>query len=173
MGKGDLWSFMSQDKEGINLENGAYREGEMDNFGSKVYPIPKYYNGIYAKVKLMEVGIYLDFKCDESYTPNKISFRIGGNISDLREYVCLDLKEPVGWFIVPFKTIQSNGVEKLNINPILFPHFNKTHKIPQIYFSQRIHQHNEYLNLHPLEPTQWERHPCQTGESFRSQRTRK
>jgi anaphase-promoting complex subunit 10 len=64
------------------------------------------------KVKLMEVGIYLDFKCDESYTPNKISFRIGGNISDLREYVCLDLKEPVGWFIVPFKTIQSNGVEK-------------------------------------------------------------
>lgn len=67
-------------------------------------------------MKLLEVGIYLDFKCDESYTPNKISFRIGGNVSDLREYVCLDLKEPVGWFLVPFKNILSNGVEKLYIN---------------------------------------------------------
>jgi hypothetical protein len=124
----------------------------------------------------MEVGIYLDFKCDESYTPNKISFRIGGNVSDLREYVCLDLKEPVGWFIVPFKTIQSNGVEKLKINSTFFPHFHKMPQMPQIpkiYLSQRIHQHNEHINLHPVEPTQWEGHSCQTGKSFRPQRTRK
>ena len=61
------------------------------------------------KIRLLEIAIYLDFKCDESYTPNKISFRIGNNISDLREYVIIDLKEPVGWYIVPFKTIFSNG----------------------------------------------------------------
>ena len=51
----------------------------------------------------------MDFKCDESYTPNKISFRVGNNLSDLREYVVIDLKEPVGWFLIPFKTILSNG----------------------------------------------------------------
>lgn len=34
---------------------------------------------------LSEVAIYTDFKLDESYTPTKISIRVGNTFRDLRE----------------------------------------------------------------------------------------
>jgi hypothetical protein len=37
------------------------------------------------QVYLSEVAIYTDFKLDESYTPTKISIRVGNTFRDLRE----------------------------------------------------------------------------------------
>ena len=33
---------------------------------------------------LQQVAVYVDFKVDESYTPNKISIRAGNSFHDLR-----------------------------------------------------------------------------------------
>lgn len=49
------------------------------------------------QVRLKEVAIYLDFKLDESYTPSRVSIRIGTSFYDLREIAVLDLHEPQGW----------------------------------------------------------------------------
>jgi len=45
-----------------------------------------------AQVSIKEIGIYCDFKQDESYTPSKISIRAGTHFHDLQ--VCL-YKPPV------------------------------------------------------------------------------
>ena len=43
---------------------------------------------------LSEVAIYTDFKLDESYTPARISVRVGTGFGDLREVTAIDLHEP-------------------------------------------------------------------------------
>jgi anaphase-promoting complex subunit 10 len=37
------------------------------------------------QVYLAEVALYTDFRLDESYTPSKISVRVGNTFADLRE----------------------------------------------------------------------------------------
>lgn len=49
------------------------------------------------KVRLQQVALFVDFKVDESYTPNKISIRAGNSFHDLREIKVIDLMEPMGW----------------------------------------------------------------------------
>lgn len=45
--------------------------------------------------------IYADYKSDESYTPSKISVRVGNNFHNLQEIRQLELVEPSGWIHVP------------------------------------------------------------------------
>uniref|UniRef100_A0A3B4FK07 Anaphase-promoting complex subunit 10 n=1 Tax=Pundamilia nyererei TaxID=303518 RepID=A0A3B4FK07_9CICH len=40
--------------------------------------------------------IYADYKSDESYTPSKISVRVGNNFHNLQE-IRLEMVEPSGW----------------------------------------------------------------------------
>ncbi len=44
--------------------------------------------------------MYVDFKLDESYTPNKVSIRAGSSCNDLKEVQCVELHEPQGWVTV-------------------------------------------------------------------------
>lgn len=53
------------------------------------------------QVNLVRLAIYLDYKHDESYTPNRISVRAGTCFHDLKEIKALELEEPSGWVIVP------------------------------------------------------------------------
>eukprot|EP01017_Pseudomicrothorax_dubius_P019436 TRINITY_DN2137_c0_g1_i18.p1 TRINITY_DN2137_c0_g1~~TRINITY_DN2137_c0_g1_i18.p1 ORF type:complete len:186 (-),score=40.00 TRINITY_DN2137_c0_g1_i18:12-569(-) len=71
------------------------------------------------KVRIQELAIYLDFKSDESYTPNKISIRAGINLQDLKEILYVELKEPIGWFVFPLKTKLLDGSEKPYVNTCL------------------------------------------------------
>ena len=50
---------------------------------------------------LKELSIFCDYKMDESYTPSKLSVRVGTSFCDLREVKVVDLKEPQGWVTVP------------------------------------------------------------------------
>lgn len=43
------------------------------------------------------ISIYTDYKADESYTPSKISIRIGNDPHDLHQMELLELDEPSGW----------------------------------------------------------------------------
>lgn len=49
------------------------------------------------KVKIQHVAMYLDFRMDESYTPNRIAIRVGTSFYDLKEVRVVDLEEPKGW----------------------------------------------------------------------------
>jgi Anaphase-promoting complex, subunit 10 (APC10) len=54
-------------------------------------------------VHLTEIAIYMDYKFDESYTPNKFSIRAGTSALDLKEIKTVEVVEPVGWLHVPLK----------------------------------------------------------------------
>ena len=47
-----------------------------------------------------EIVIYTDFKLDESYTPSKISIRVGSTFHDLQEIHVEELNEPSGWVTI-------------------------------------------------------------------------
>jgi len=46
------------------------------------------------------IALLLDYKQDESYTPNKISLRAGTSFQDLQELQLFDLEEPQGWLYI-------------------------------------------------------------------------
>ncbi|XP_061921745.1 anaphase-promoting complex subunit 10 isoform X4 [Entelurus aequoreus] len=48
-----------------------------------------------TRVKML--CIYADYKSDESYTPSKISVRVGNNFHNLQEVRQLEMVEPSGW----------------------------------------------------------------------------
>ncbi|CAD8079269.1 unnamed protein product [Paramecium primaurelia] len=70
------------------------------------------------KMRVQEVALYLDFKQDESYTPNKLSIRTGTNIQDMKEVQFIELKEPYGWYVFALKTKLLNGQEKPYVSTI-------------------------------------------------------
>nr|CAB3234785.1 anaphase-promoting complex subunit 10-like [Phallusia mammillata] len=49
------------------------------------------------KTTLHSIGIYTDYKSDESYTPNKLSVRVGNDFNDLHEIEMVEINEPSGW----------------------------------------------------------------------------
>ena len=49
------------------------------------------------------VSIFTDYKSDESYTPNKISVRVGNDFHDLKQVDLLELDEPYGWVNIELK----------------------------------------------------------------------
>lgn len=51
-------------------------------------------------VRIHEIVIYTDFKLDESYTPSKISIRVGSTFHDLQEIHVEELNEPSGWVTI-------------------------------------------------------------------------
>ena len=54
----------------------------------------------HKKMRVHEIAIYTDFKLDESYTPSKISIRVGSTFHDLQEVHVEDLNEPSGWVTI-------------------------------------------------------------------------
>jgi anaphase-promoting complex subunit 10 len=60
-------------------------------------------------MRVQEVAIYLDFKTDESYTPSKISVRVGNSFYELQEVKHIDFDEPIGWFTFQLQEKGSNG----------------------------------------------------------------
>ncbi|XP_060012153.1 anaphase-promoting complex subunit 10-like [Lagenorhynchus albirostris] len=53
------------------------------------------------KTTVKTLCIYVDYKSDESYTPSKISVRVGNNFHNLQEIRQLELVQPSGWIHVP------------------------------------------------------------------------
>eukprot|EP00050_Salpingoeca_kvevrii_P020472 m.99018 g.99018 ORF g.99018 m.99018 type:complete len:138 (+) comp8878_c0_seq1:242-655(+) len=53
------------------------------------------------------LSLYIDYKQDESYTPNRLAVRVGTNFHDLKELCTKDLSEPDGW--VDISLLQPDG----------------------------------------------------------------
>lgn len=52
--------------------------------------------------------IYADYKSDESYTPSKISVRVGNNFHNLQEIRQLEMVEPSGWIHISLMNPRTN-----------------------------------------------------------------
>lgn len=52
------------------------------------------------RVVISAIALQTDFKLDESYTPQKISVKVGTSLSDLHEVRADELHEPQGWLFV-------------------------------------------------------------------------
>ncbi|KAJ9468925.1 Anaphase-promoting complex subunit 10 [Diplonema papillatum] len=50
-----------------------------------------------STVRISEVGVYLEYSADETYTPKKLVIRAGNSYHDLQEVWKYELHEPEGW----------------------------------------------------------------------------
>ncbi|KAK9823338.1 hypothetical protein WJX72_002036 [[Myrmecia] bisecta] len=99
LGKLAVWSVTSA-KPGNGVE--LLRDGQEGTYWQSDGTQPHLVNiQFQKKVRLQELAIYLDYKLDESYTPNKLSVRAGTSFHDLKEIRVIDLEEPVGWVVAP------------------------------------------------------------------------
>ena len=55
------------------------------------------------QVYVTEIAIRLDYKLDESYTPNRLSIRAGTSFHDLREIKIVTLDQVSGWVMIPLE----------------------------------------------------------------------
>ena len=75
-------------------------------------------------VRIHEIVIYTDFKLDESYTPSKISIRVGSTFHDLQEIHVEELNEPAGWVtILPPSECSPEATEGGELKEPLRTHF--------------------------------------------------
>eukprot|EP00879_Flechtneria_rotunda_P020557 GHRR01021630.1.p2 GENE.GHRR01021630.1~~GHRR01021630.1.p2 ORF type:complete len:139 (+),score=32.27 GHRR01021630.1:473-889(+) len=56
---------------------------------------------------LAELQIYVDYKADESYTPSRLAVRAGTTYHDLKDVCVVELKEPIGWTVIPLADQQT------------------------------------------------------------------
>ena len=57
------------------------------------------------QVRLQSLAVYLDYKLDESYTPNKVSVSAGTSYDDLKHIKTIDMEEPSGWVTIPLQIV--------------------------------------------------------------------
>jgi anaphase-promoting complex subunit 10 len=123
IGEQAVW-ILSSAKLGNGVDQ--LRDNDTATFWQSDGTIPHLINiQFMKKTRVSQIAMYLDFKSDESYTPNKISIKGGLNLQDLKEISLVELKEPQEWFIFPLKAKLTDGGEK-------YSQKNKNHR-PYVY----------------------------------------
>jgi len=123
-----VWT-LSTAKQG----NGVHqlRDDNNESFWQSDGPIPHIINiQFMKKTKVSEIGLLLDSKTDESYTPQIISIRGGIYLQNLKEIIKIELSDPIGYVIVPLKTKidekeEQNFVYTMNIQIAILQMFHQ------------------------------------------------
>lgn len=128
------------------------------------------------KVLLTSVALQTDYKLDESYTPAKISIRVGSCWSDLREVKVIELSEPQGWCMLPLThettdeyvhSSCTSSVVLSNTCLMCVPvSYNLYHKHQCITGLQTIHQSLHCPNSNLDKPSKRQRYAHQTIENL-------
>jgi anaphase-promoting complex subunit 10 len=63
------------------------------------------------KTVVRDLCIYIDYRLDESYTPDRISVRAGTHFNDLQEVEVVKLNEPCGWVRIMTKNINDSPLK--------------------------------------------------------------
>jgi anaphase-promoting complex subunit 10 len=101
IGNQAVWS-LSSCKPGFGVEQ--LRDGSLDTYWQSDGPQPHLINIQFRrKMTIHDICIYADYKADESYTPNRISIRVGAHFNDLTELEQIELNEPSGWVVIPLR----------------------------------------------------------------------
>ena len=102
-----IWS-LSSCKPGFGIDQ--LRDNNFDTYWQSDGPQPHLINIQFRrKTPVKFIGMYLDYKGDESYTPNKISVRIGNDFHDLKQVELIELDEPCGWVKIELKNSNGTG----------------------------------------------------------------
>ena len=102
IGELGVWSLNSA-KQGNGILQ--LRDNSTETFWQSDGPIPHLIDVQFLrKIAISHVALYLDYKTDESYTPEIISIRGGIHMNNLREIVRVNLTEPSKWYLIPLKT---------------------------------------------------------------------
>ena len=64
-------------------------------------------------VELSRVAIACDFRVDESYTPQKITIRVGTRWSDIHTLRTEEVSEPQGWIVIPLAAVRARVLQIL------------------------------------------------------------
>ncbi|XP_022647762.1 anaphase-promoting complex subunit 10-like isoform X3 [Varroa jacobsoni] len=92
-----VWS-LSSCKPGFGVDQ--LRDNNTETYWQSDGPQPHLVNIQFRRKTLVDqLSIYTDFKLDESYTPNRISVRVGSHFHDLQELDVVELQEPSGWIL--------------------------------------------------------------------------
>ena len=93
------WSLSSA-KQGNGVDQ--IRDGSTETYWQSDGGQPHYLLVHFSRrVCVSHVGMYLDYNLDESYTPKKVSIKMGMTLQDLKLVSLVELSEPVGWCILP------------------------------------------------------------------------
>lgn len=99
IGSQAVWS-LSSCKPGFGVEQ--LRDNCLETYWQSDGPQPHLVNIQFRrKTTILDIGLFADYKLDESYTPNRISIRAGNHFHDIHEVELLELNEPSGWVVVP------------------------------------------------------------------------
>jgi anaphase-promoting complex subunit 10 len=94
-----VWS-LSTAKPGNGVEQ--LRDNNSDTYWQSDGAQPHLINiQFHKKTTVTWLWFYLNFKLDESYTPKKISIRVGTTFHDLKEVHVMELTEPTDWVKIP------------------------------------------------------------------------
>jgi anaphase-promoting complex subunit 10 len=103
-----VWS-LSSCKPGFGIEQ--LRDGNLETYWQSDGPQPHLVNIQFRrKTAIQNISLYADYKADESYTPSKISIRVGNSFHDLHQVELIELEEPSGWLTVPLCTDGSRPI---------------------------------------------------------------
>ncbi len=107
IGEFGIWTLSSA-KSGNGVEQ--LRDDNVNTFWQSDSCQPHYLKIEFLnKYRVSELWIYLDYKTDESYTPNKISLQIENSFHEWVDYKLFDFEEPVGWFKMTLEERNSKG----------------------------------------------------------------
>ncbi|CAG8690990.1 1574_t:CDS:2 [Acaulospora morrowiae] len=87
---------LSSWKAGNGVEN--LRDNNLMTFWQSDGTLPHLVNIQFPKkVPVVQISLWIDYKNDESYTPNKIVIKAGTNFGDLQDLRTVELEDPCGW----------------------------------------------------------------------------
>ena len=97
-----VWSLSSAKQDsGVH----QLRDDNPETFWQSDGPIPHVINiQFMKKTRISEVALLLEFRTDESYTPQIVSVRGGMYLQNLREVARVELNNPNGYVVIPLKT---------------------------------------------------------------------
>jgi len=108
VGGAATWS-LSSCKPGYGVHQ--LRDGCVDTYWQSDGQLPHLVNIQFRrKTTIQSVAVFTDYKLDESYTPTRISIRVGTNFNDLQEIEVVELQEPTGWVEIPLKDMNERLV---------------------------------------------------------------
>eukprot|EP00045_Choanoeca_perplexa_P005041 m.42612 g.42612 ORF g.42612 m.42612 type:complete len:199 (-) comp12898_c0_seq2:113-709(-) len=95
VGEEGVW-LLSSSKQGFSVD--ALRDDNPDTFWQSDGPQPHLITvQFHRRMLFSHVSIFASFSNDESYTPNKISVRVGSSINDLKELRVVDFEQVEDW----------------------------------------------------------------------------
>ncbi|XP_063690189.1 anaphase-promoting complex subunit 10-like [Bolinopsis microptera] len=101
--------WLSTCKPGFGVDH--LRDNSLETYWQSDGQQPHFINiNFKRKTSVKSICFYVDYRQDESYTPSRISVRVGNNMLDLVEVAKVEMVEPSGWINVDLDSGKDDSV---------------------------------------------------------------